>query len=501
MSARSPHGARVVARALPRPIAPLHGRALAVGSITLAAACSGGGTEPTPRDALTFAVQPGTVEAGGVISPSPRVELRTASGQLVPGSPEITVLLGRNPGGATLSGATTVRAVSGVATFPDLRIDRPGLPYTLVAVTEDAESATSEEFEVTLDFAAISAGFWTTCGLTTLGLAYCWGHNDEGAVGNGASGPIVPRPVPVSGGRSYTRIDVGFEFTCAVTPSLTADCWGRNAAGQLGDGSTMTRTSPTPVAGALDLSLVAAGSDHACGRTADGIAHCWGGNWHGALGDGTRGEGSSTPQPVVGGPAFAVLSAGEFHTCGLTGEGAAYCWGRSVSPDPDSVFVFATAPELVGGGHTFEQLSAGHYHTCAISAEDGGILYCWGVNDRGQLGDGSGVSQVAPVAVGGALRFAAVGAGGQHTCAITVDGAAYCWGWNFYAQLGTGGQTDSATPVAVTGSRSYTAMASGAYYSCALAADGVWCWGFNSGGQLGTASSERLLTTPGRVRF
>jgi alpha-tubulin suppressor-like RCC1 family protein len=94
----------------------------------------------------------------------------------------------------------------------------------------------------------------------------------------------------------------------------------------------------------------------------------------------------------------------------------------------------------VVGGLTFATVSAGGNHTCGVTTE--GAAYCWGYNNEGQLGNGTSGRRTSPVAVAGGLTFATVGAGTFHTCGIATEGAAHCWGFNFYGQLGDGTSGD-----------------------------------------------------------
>ena len=193
---------------------------------------------------------------------------------------------------------------------------------------------------------------------------------------------------------------------------------------------------------------VSAGLEHTCGVTTSGAAYCWGSNLFGELGTGVttgpeqcRSGPVSLSQPracapspvaVAGGLRFNAVSAGYAYTCGVTTNGAAYCWGDT----------YGAAPVPVASGLTFTAVSAGSgsggRYTCGLTT--GGAVYCWYAEQA-----------AAPVAVGGGLSFAAasIGNSDDHACGITVAGVAYCWGNGVYGQLGVGTQTGSSVPVKV----------------------------------------------------
>ena len=143
-----------------------------------------------------------------------------------------------------------------------------------------------------------------------------------------------------------SRVAAGYEHTCALTPDGTVLCWGYNASGQLGDGTTTNRSTPAVVSGLPNgvALAVAAGGYHTCALTPEGGVVCWGDNFFGQLGDGTT--------------------------------------------DPRSV------PVTTGIGVGAASVVGGYWHTCALMAE--GSVFCWGLNSSGQLGDGTTTSAATP---------------------------------------------------------------------------------------------------------
>jgi len=187
-----------------------------------------------------------------------------------------------------------------------------------------------------------------------------------------------------------------------------------------------------------------------------------------------------------------AIALGGFHTCALLGDGTLQCWGRNDYGQLGNVSAPATlvtAPTEVGGLTGVAALSAGGYHNCALLSDSS--IWCWGRNDKGQLGNGTPVAQsTAPTKVVGIGPAVMVSSGAYHTCALLVDETVWCWGWNEFGQLGNGTLLDSATPTQVLGGiSSATVIASGGHHSCAVLADGTMrCWGGNDYGQLGNGT-------------
>ncbi len=190
---------------------------------------------------------------------------------------------------------------------------------------------------------------------------------------------------------------------------------------------------------ALAVSQVNAGDIHNCAVTPDHQAYCWGWNVFGQIGDGTTSYQRATPTLVKGGLSWRQISAGSYHTCGVTTDNRAYCWGNAGHLG-DGTTMSRLKPTLIAGGHSFRQVSAGREHTCGVTTDD--RVYCWGDNVFGQLGNGKttqiGYPELSPVAVSGTLRFHGVSVGITHSCGRTTTNRAYCWGGDQLGQIGDG---------------------------------------------------------------
>lgn len=301
------------------------------------------------------------------------------------------------------------------------------------------------------------------------------------AVSCAPSSPPTPEPPRVS------TLAAGEYHTCAVTAAGGVKCWGANGYGVLGTPSVEVSTTPVDVVGlGAAVSSVAAGAGHTCALTASGAVKCWGDNSFGQLGDADA-VGGATPVDVPGlGSGVVAISAGQVHTCALTAGGAVRCWGDDSGGQlGDGPVVGGVGPvTVVGLGSGVTAVSAGPYHTCA--ATSGGSAKCWGVNNSGQLGDGSMASSDTPIDVVALSGVVEVAAGGAMTCARTTAGSIKCWGSNLYGQLGDGSFTDSASPVAVAGITGAAGVSAGLRHVCAVLRSGsIKCWGLNGLGELG----------------
>jgi alpha-tubulin suppressor-like RCC1 family protein len=228
------------------------------------------------------------------------------------------------------------------------------------------------------------------------------------------------------------------------------------------------------------------------------------------VGDGSDINRQKRPVRVDSGRRFRVVSAGALHSCGVTTDDRAFCWGDGSSGQlgGNSTLTRRT-PRAVVGGLSFREVIAGEtqrsagYYSCGVTRNN--LAYCWGGNFDGQLGDGTTTTRLQPTAVAGGIQFTQVRPGADHTCGVSTGNVAYCWGYNYYGALGDGGPLgDPAhvhrSPFAVAGGLSFAGVTTGRVHSCGVTLSGeAYCWGGDTAGQLGDGTPDFASSTPGAV--
>ena len=296
-----------------------------------------------------------------------------------------------------------------------------------------------------LRFAALSAGEGLTCGLGAVGELSCWGLWSQ---------EPTATPQPVGGLRVFRVVTAGYALGCALADGGVAYCWGSNPWAGVGDGTLETR--PTPVAVQTDerFTQIGAGGSFAsgsfaCGLSLDGAVFCWGVDGNGELGDGSH-EARTLPGPISDPRSFSSIAVGVTHACALTSGGDAYCWGANWDGEigDGTHHNWRLTPVRAAEGMAFASLALGGSHSCALTSD--GTAYCWGANGSGQLGDGTFEERDTPVPVSTSMRFASLSLGDTHSCGRTREGAIFCWGNDISGQLGDGsGATGWPIPVLV----------------------------------------------------
>ncbi|GIW53280.1 MAG: hypothetical protein KatS3mg081_2635 [Gemmatimonadales bacterium] len=189
-----------------------------------------------------------------------------------------------------------------------------------------------------------------------------------------------------------------------------------------------------------------------------------------------------------------TVAAGLQHSCAIAVGGKAYCWGLNDQGQlGDGSTTSRAVPTPVASDLTFRALTAGWGFTCGLTIE--ARAFCWGSNGSGQLGNGTTQGSVLPVAVLAGVRFKSISAGSAHACAVALDGTAYCWGANSSGQLGHGTMDAALVPTKVQSSVLFAHISAGVNHTCAVSENGMgYCWGSNSQGKLGDGTIESKPT-------
>jgi alpha-tubulin suppressor-like RCC1 family protein len=316
--------------------------------------------------------------------------------------------------------------------------------------------------------------------------AYAWGSGYRGRLGDGVQ-ENRSSPVTVVGGIIWTQVSAAKgggatagRHSLGLASTGIAYAWGDNYNGKLGDNTTTNRSSPVTVVGGItNWSQLSAGYQHSLGVTSTGITYAWGRGYQGQLGINSIGTRSS-PVTVVGGiTTWSQLSAGD-HTLGRTSDGIVYAWGIGANGllGNNAATNRSSPVTVVGGITTWSQVSASGY--LSLGRTSAGIAYAWGSGSFGKLGDNTTVNKSSPVTVvGGITNWSQVAAGGIHGLGLTSSGIAYAWGGNFSGRLGDNTTTSKSSPVTVVGGiTNWTQLSGGGYFSLGLASTGIaYAWG------------------------
>jgi alpha-tubulin suppressor-like RCC1 family protein len=304
---------------------------------------------------------------------------------------------------------------------------------------------------------------------------------------------IVPNVVGVE------SLAAGGSHECAIDKAGRVQCWGTNVDGELGDGTFGAQPGPVPVVNLGPAVGIAAGLEGSCAIQISGNVSCWGDNEFGQLGNGMKASTSSpavsTPVTVVGLTNVLQIATGLYNTCAVRSDGTLACWGiNDLGELGNGTTAASNVPISVPGLSGVTQVVVSDSGlTCALLQY--GTVKCWGDDDYGALGDGqTGLLAFRATPVDApVLGVTMLAAGMYHVCALLSDAEVACWGSNAFGQLGVqGGQqcydgsACSLQPVFVPGLGDVTAITAGGYHTCVLVAGGeMECWGLNVAGELG----------------
>lgn len=331
-----------------------------------------------------------------------------------------------------------------------------------------------------------------TCAiLSSDGAVVCWGGNSWLQSGGTERNARIT-PVEIDGLSNVEQLSAGHSHSCATLQDGSVMCWGGNFSGQLGN-DTIEEKSGVPVK-AQDISgstALVSGTTVNCSKKADMTWQCWGGG--------------SFEHNLL--PEASERAFGRFHDCALPGDGTVLCWGLNTDGQlGDGTMENSASTEdgksmsaVAGIDSAVRVASGGESHTCAIL--EGGSVTCWGLNDRGQLGNGTTDETLTPTLVEGISDAKEIALGAEHSCALHESGEVSCWGNNASGQLGDGTNESTTAPVKVSGLSNATALISGSNHACALTGDEtIVCWGQGNVGNLGDGNRTRS-NTPVTVTF
>ncbi len=474
---------------------------------------------------------------------------------------------GLNTDGRLGDGTTTTREapvqVSGLANATDISA---GMTRTCAVVADggawcwglgtsgqlgnglSASSSVPVQVSSVTDFTQISVGRMAaddpTCGVTKTGKAYCWGDDTNQQLGNGAGAAVQLTPGEVTNvNENFSKISVNDNTVCAIVAynNNSVACWGAGGTGQIGHGSTVASVDvPTYVSQLTGIIDIAVNNNSVCAVDKSGRIWCWGEDHatFGRLGNGDASTATSnvpvlakamnaykisgshdsfyalidtSAQYSAALPQYTkkMSSAGSdtnsLHTCHIRSDGTMWCWGVEHAGELGNgggLTDTAGAPVRVTDPGPWMSVTTGIDTTCGIKTD--GTAWCWGSDSSGQLGNGATAGSQAtpsPVSVADTIPWIQLSAGYDSTCGIKADGSAFCWGADSGGQLGNGaGGASTAPGTAITSTLPWIQISQGGDVTCGIKSDNtLWCWGDAADGRLGNGTTTPNLQTPAQV--
>jgi alpha-tubulin suppressor-like RCC1 family protein len=322
------------------------------------------------------------------------------------------------------------------------------------------------------DWCQISAGSHSLA-IKTNGTVWSWGNNGEGRLGTNET---ISRSSPVSvvgGFTDWCQVSAGSSHSLGVRSNGSAWAWGLGALGRLGNNANTNRSSPVSVVGGFtDWCQVSAGCFHSLGLRTNGTVWAWGENLCGQLGQNST-ISRSSPVSVVGGfTNWCQVSAGDIHSVGVRTNGTAWAWGQGTCGRiGDNATLTRFSPVSVVGGFTdWCQVSAGYRHSLGVRTN--GTAWGWGNNQDtylGVLGNGLSGNRSSPVSVvGGFTDWCQVSAGRTHSLGLRTNGTVWAWGDGSNGRLGENSTIRRSSPVSVVGGFTDWCQVSANYQSLGL---------------------------------
>ena len=335
-----------------------------------------------------------------------------------------------------------------------------------------------------------------------VGTVWGVGSNGNGELGDDTTDNRSSPVQTICGGSNWVEINCGYYNIAGLKDDGTLWTWGKNDQGGLGDNTTVYKSSPVQtIAGGTDWKTMVVGTyyEHCAAIKNDGTLWLWGHNEYGEIGDETTVDKSSPVQTIAGGTDWKQVASGGSHTAAIKNDGTLWMWGYNGGGEVDkygqlgdNTIIDKSSPvQTVCGGTDWKSVSCGAKFTAAI--KNNGTLWTWGQNADGQLGDETSNNKSSPVqTIAGGTDWKQISCGDNHMIAIKNNGTCWTWGWNADGQLGDETTGSKSSPVqTVTYGTDWKQVDGGRNHSAAIKNDGTcWVWGDNSSGRLGLDDTD-----------
>jgi len=337
--------------------------------------------------------------------------------------------------------------------------------------------------------------------LVTENRLWGWGGNGQGEIGDGTRILRVSPVQTIAGGTNWSVLPSnGYGTLGGIKTDGTLWLWGNNADGQIGDNTTIKKSSPVQtIAGGNNWRQLAVSNWAGAAIKTDDTLWTWGFNSYGQIGDNTTINKSSPVQTVAGGSNWSQVSLGRYNTAAIKTDGTLWVWGNNYrGAVGDNTVIQRNSPvQTVSGGSNWAQVSCGNNYTAAIKSD--GTLWTWGSNLNGELGNntsGSSTYKSSPVqTITGGSNWRQLSAQYTHMAAIKTDGTLWAWGDNYYGQMGNNVMLNKySSPVqTIAGGSNWRQVSVSSSTTGAVKTDNtLWTWGYGDAGQMGNGSTSSV---------
>ena len=371
----------------------------------------------------------------------------------------------------------------------------PSVTYKANLGTTTVDPSTPVAIKPDTTFTSVSAGTDHSLSLDSSKHLWAWGRNQYGQLGDDTD-TNRSTPITIKSDTTFTSVAGGGRHSLAIDSTGHLWAWGDNGYGQLGDGTSTERRAPVAIKSDTTFTTIATRNSHSLAIDSTGHLWGWGFNNSGQIGVGTSTIAYYNPVAIKSDTTFTTIATGYNHSLAIDSTGHLWAWGdNSYGQLGDDTYTKRRAPVAIKSDTTFISVAGGYQHSLAIDST--GHLWAWGDNSYGQLGDGTSTERrAAPVAIKSDTTFTAIATGHNHSLAIDSTGKLWTWGLNEYGQLGNGTRTDSSTPIAIKTDTTFTSVTGGFRHSLAIDSTGhLWGWGDNTYGQVGPAQIDIIVSS------